>query len=90
MIVDLSELGVTKESFVEAILTATGCGSREEAVNKLAGELGVKIPEPFQPSVISDGDTVQTSDGETQARVLTDSEVEILRQAAAIQTRLFG
>jgi len=91
MNLNLEALGVTKESLINGVLAQTGL-SAEDAVLKLANELGVEIAKApdVRSTTISDGDSVLTSAGESRAAILTAAELATLKEAAAIQTRLFA
>jgi hypothetical protein len=92
MQVDLSRFGVTREVLINAVLSETGL-SREDAVLALARELGVEIQkvDDYQPNVpVNDGDEVITTRGAGRAAILTESELETLRNATVIQQRLFS
>jgi len=93
MNLNLEALGVTRESLVQAILKETGL-TPEGAVIALAEQLGVDImkADDYQPTAasLSSGDEVLTSEGAARAAILTESEIGTLREAAAIQTRLFN
>lgn len=85
---NLESLGVSEETLKNAILNELGI-TKEEALSRLAKQLGVEVPSPTS-SVISSGQTVQTDQGESVAQTLTPSEIATLREAAAIQSRIFG
>lgn len=92
MQVDLSALGVTEEKLIDAVLSQTGL-SREDAVVALANRLGVEImkADDYKPnSPVQDGEEVLTTQGASRAAILTESEIAILRDATAIQQRLFS
>lgn len=93
MNINLEALGITKQAVVNAVLEETGL-SREGAVIALAKELGVEImnANDYKPetTTLSTGDEVLTSKGAARAAILTDSELNTLREAAAISTRLFS
>jgi len=84
---NLETLGVTEEALTQAVLNELGL-SKEEAVASLAEKLGVSLNKTG-PN-ISNGDSVQTEQGESVATILTPGEANILKEAAAIQSRIFG
>lgn len=91
MRIDLEKLGVTRESLTRAVLSELGL-SPEEAVVALAKELGVEVmnADDYRPNhPIENGEEVLTSQGAGRAAILTESELATLRDATAIQTRLF-
>ncbi len=93
MNINLEALGITKQAVVNAVLEETGL-SAEEAVIALANELGVRImnADDYKPesNAISNGAEVLTTEGTARAAVLSEGEINTLREAAAISSRLFG
>ena len=92
MQVDLNAFGVTEEKLIDAVLSQTGL-DREGAVIALANKLGVEImkADNYRPnSPVQDGEEVLTSQGAGRAAILTESEIATLREATAIQQRLFS
>ena len=93
MNINLEALGITKEAVVRAVLEETGL-TAEGAVKALAKELGVEVinADDYQPeaSALSNGAEVLTTEGAARAAILSDGEIATLREAAAIQTRLFS
>lgn len=92
MLIDLEKFGVSKETLVNAVLSETGL-SREDAVVELAKTLGVEIQkvDDYQPNApVTAGDEVLTTQGPGRAAILTEGELETLRNATAIQQRLFA
>ena len=92
MQVDLNAFGVTEEKLIDVVLSQTGL-SREDAVVALAERLGVEImkADDYQPNApVQDGEEVLTSQGAGRAAILTEREIAVLRDATAIQQRLFS
>ena len=84
---NLEALGVTEKALEDTILSQLGL-DREGAVKALADKFGVSLTSPTQ--VVKNGSTVTTDQGETKAAILSDRELSVLKEAAAISTRLFS
>jgi hypothetical protein len=84
---NLESLGVTEEALTQSILNELGL-TKEQAVKALAERLGVPLKE--DGTSVSTGDSVLTTQGESVAQVLTPAEINTLREAAAISSRIFS
>lgn len=79
-------LGVTEDALAQSILDELGM-TKEQAVTALAQKFGVDVS---TSAIVQNGERVRTTQGEAIATVLTPSEINTLREAASIQTRLFS